>query len=100
MTALICAYLHAACGTPGTPPRDVVVELAPTGKLRAAINLGNGVLAQKDAKTGELTGISVDLAKELAWRLMVPVELVPYDAAGQGNADATQDRGDVAVVRL
>jgi polar amino acid transport system substrate-binding protein len=27
-------------------------ELAPTGKLRAAINFGNSVLAQKDAATG------------------------------------------------
>ena len=32
---------------------DVVRDIAPTGKLRAAINLGNMVLAQKDPATGE-----------------------------------------------
>lgn len=62
---------------------DVVKDLAPTGKLRAAINLGNMVLAQKNAATGELGGVSVDLARELGRRLAVPVELVPFDAAGK-----------------
>jgi polar amino acid transport system substrate-binding protein len=30
----------------GAAPPDVLTDLAPTGKLRAAINFGNGVLAQ------------------------------------------------------
>jgi polar amino acid transport system substrate-binding protein len=62
---------------------DLVKDLAPTGKLRAAINLGNMVLAQKDPATGEPRGITVDLARELARRLGLPVELVPFDAAGK-----------------
>jgi len=66
-----------------TPPSAVVVDLAPTGKLRAAINFGNPVLAGKDETTGEAGGLSVDLARELARRLGVAVELVPYDAAGK-----------------
>src|SRR5213075_284112 len=76
-------------------PPEAVRDLAPTGKLRAAINYGNTVLAQKDAKTGELRGVSVDLARELARRLGVPLELVPYDAAGKVNADATRNAWDV-----
>jgi polar amino acid transport system substrate-binding protein len=64
-------------------PESVVKTLAPAGKLRAAINLGNPTLAGKDANTGALTGVSVDLARELARRLNVPVELVPFDAAGK-----------------
>ena len=64
-------------------PTVAVSELAPTGKLRAAINFGNPVLAGKDAATGEPCGISVDLAHELARRLGVAIELVPYDAAGK-----------------
>jgi ABC-type amino acid transport substrate-binding protein len=40
-------------------------ELAPLGVLRAAINFGNPVLAQKDPTSGELRGVSVDLANEL-----------------------------------
>jgi polar amino acid transport system substrate-binding protein len=59
------------------------LDLAPTGKLRAAINFGNPVLAQKDPATGEARGVSVDLARELGRRLGVPVELVTFDAAGK-----------------
>jgi polar amino acid transport system substrate-binding protein len=66
-----------------TVSADVVKDLAPTGKLRAAINLGNMVLAQKDAASGELGGVTVDLARELGRRLAVPVELVPFNAAGK-----------------
>jgi len=64
-------------------PSDVVKDLAPTGTLRAGINLGNMVLAQKDEKTGEPKGITVDLARELGRRLGVPVDLVRFDAAGK-----------------
>jgi polar amino acid transport system substrate-binding protein len=62
---------------------DVVRDIAPMGKLRAAINLGNMVLAQKDPATGEPRGVTVDLARELGRRLGLPVELVPFDAAGK-----------------
>jgi polar amino acid transport system substrate-binding protein len=64
-------------------PNTVVSELAPTGKLRAAINFGNPVLASKDPATGEARGVSVDLAHELARRLGVPLEMVPYNTAGK-----------------
>jgi polar amino acid transport system substrate-binding protein len=66
-----------------TVPADLVKEFAPTGKLRAAINLGNMVLAQKDPASGEPRGITVDLARELGRRLDLPVELVTFDAAGK-----------------
>jgi len=61
---------------------DVVESLAPTGTLRAGINLGNIVLAQSDAN-GQLGGVTVDLARELGRRLGVPVELNRFDAAGK-----------------
>ncbi|HEY6003477.1 MAG TPA: ABC transporter substrate-binding protein [Anaeromyxobacter sp.] len=64
-------------------PPDAVSDLAPRGTLRAAINFGNPVLAQKDPATGEPRGVSVDLARELGKRLGVPVELVTFDAAGK-----------------
>ena len=63
-------------------PSDVVKDLAPSGKLRVAINLGNIVLAQRNA-AGEPGGITVDLARELGTRLGVPVELSAFDAAGK-----------------
>ena len=62
---------------------DVLRDLAPTGQLRATINLGNVVLAQRDAETGALGGVSADLACELARRLNVGVVLVPFDTAGK-----------------
>ena len=62
---------------------DVVRALAPDGRLRAAINFGNPILADKDSKTGEPVGVSIDLARELGRRLNVPVELVTFMAAGK-----------------
>lgn len=62
---------------------DVVKSLAPTGKLRVAINLGNMVLAQTDETTGAPKGITVDLARELGKRLGVPVDFTTFDGAGK-----------------
>ena len=42
---------------------SIIGELAPTGVVRATINLGNTVLAQRDTATGALRGVSVDLAR-------------------------------------
>ncbi len=79
---------------PGAPA-EVVKELAPQGKLRAGINLGNSVLAQKSA-SGELGGVSVDLARELGKRLGVAVELVAFDAAGRSFAAMASNAVDIA----
>jgi polar amino acid transport system substrate-binding protein len=67
----------------GTVPAEVVKEFAPTGKLRAAINVGNLLYAQKDPKTGELRGITPDLARALAQRLGVPIEFVTFGASAK-----------------
>jgi polar amino acid transport system substrate-binding protein len=83
ITTTLCflAFLGSCSTTPMKP--SPVSDLAPTGKLRAAINLGNPVLASRDPATGEPRGVSVDLSRELAQRLGVPVELVTYDTAGK-----------------
>lgn len=65
------------------PPTAAVTDLAPSGALRAAINFGNPVLASKDPASGEARGVSVDLARELAKRLGVPLQIVTYPSAGQ-----------------
>ena len=93
---LLAVVLLGSCRPVGMAPTYIVNELAPTGNLRAAINFGNVVLAQKDPKTDEARGVSVDLARELSWRLNVPLDIVPYDAAGKVTADATTNRWDVA----
>jgi polar amino acid transport system substrate-binding protein len=83
-----------------TVPAALVKDLAPTGKLRAAINLGNMVLAQKDPATGELRGVTVDLARELARRLELPVEFVPFDAAGKVFEALKAGAWDVAFLAI
>jgi polar amino acid transport system substrate-binding protein len=78
----------------------VLSDLAPSGTMRAAINIGNPILASRRESTGELYGVSVDLARELAQRLGVPVELVCYTAAGKVVDAATTDEWDIAFVAV
>ena len=80
-------------------PPDVVKELAPTGKLRAAINLGNPVLAQK-GPGGEPRGVTVDLATELARRTGLTLELVPFDAAGKVFEALKESKWDIAFLAI
>ena len=77
-------------------PADVAKELAPTGKLRAAINVVNKVLAQEQPGGADPKGVTVDLSRELAKRLGVPVGLVVFRGAGTVFAAAKDNRWDVA----
>lgn len=67
---------------------------APTGRLRASINLGNPILANRDTQSGEPFGVSVDLARELAQRLGLPLDLVVFDAAGKSVEAVTAEQAD------
>lgn len=58
-------------------------DLAPTGKLRVGINYGNPVLALRNTATGELSGVAVDLGRELGRRTDLPVDLVAFESAGK-----------------
>src|SRR5258708_17960548 len=86
---LAAGTFAASAQTPPTPrgstvtpvPSDVVKDLAPTGKLRAALNLGNGVLVQGPPQ--DPRGVTVDLSRELARRTGLPLEFVTYEAAGK-----------------
>ena len=64
-------------------PEQAIEDIAPTGRLRASINLGNIVLAQTDPATGKPAGVTPELARALGERLGVPVDLVTFDAAGK-----------------
>lgn len=78
------------------PRTDTVARaFAPTGPLRAAINLGNPILAGTDPATGAPRGVSVDLARAFAHRLGVDIELVVFDAAGKSVQAVTDDRADI-----
>src|SRR5262245_61716055 len=73
--ALAILLASSAMAQPTSAAR---ADLAPTGTLRAGINYGNFILATKDPATGESRGVAIDLARELAQRLGVPVELIAY----------------------
>ncbi len=97
---LICfAVTVAAAQVQQAASPDVIKDLAPAGRLHAAINAGNVVLVQKDA-AGAISGITVDLARELARRLGVPADLVEYDAAGKVTDTAKSGAWDVAFVAI
>ncbi|MBT2365876.1 transporter substrate-binding domain-containing protein [Streptomyces sp. ISL-10] len=73
----------------------LVAAFAPRGTLRASINLGNPVLANRDAASGEPVGVSIDLAREFARRLGVTIELVVFERAA-GSVDAVKnERADI-----
>jgi polar amino acid transport system substrate-binding protein len=76
----------------------LVQDLAPSGTLRAAINLGNPVLAQGTA--AEPSGVTVDLARELAFRLGLGVELVCVDAARASFEAISADRADICFLAI
>ncbi len=78
-----------------TVQASLIQALAPEGKLRAVINLGNPILAQRDAQTGAPVGVSVDLSMELARRLGVEPELVVVEKAADSVAAVTEGRADV-----
>jgi len=67
---------------------------APTGTLRASINLGNPILANADPATGAPFGVSIDLARAFAQRLGLPLELVVVDAAGKSVQAVNEERAD------
>ena len=107
LVIVMLAFLGSCSTTPMAPANNadsnlaaVVADLAPTGKLRAAINFGNPVLAAKDPASGEARGVSVDLARELGRRLAVPVELVNYDAAGKVVEALKSGAWDVAFLAI
>jgi polar amino acid transport system substrate-binding protein len=92
----VAALVLAACTTTRPVPEAARQELAGSEKLRAGINYGNPVLARKDAATGELRGITVDLSHEIARRFGVTAELVAYDTVGKLMAGQKSGEWDIA----
>jgi polar amino acid transport system substrate-binding protein len=73
---------------------SIAAELAPTGTLRAGINLGNFLLVTGKATNGDPVGVAPDMARAIADKLGVGLKLVPFkspgelaDAAGTGAWD-------------
>jgi polar amino acid transport system substrate-binding protein len=92
--------LLAGCaGTTGGSQAAAAAELGGTGKLRAAINFGNPILASRGAG-GAPRGVSVDLAREAARRLGLAVELVQFNSAGNVVEAVKARQVDMAFVAI
>ena len=74
---------------------SLVKSFAPTGRLRASINLGNPILANQDPATGQPVGVSIDLAREFAKRLGVELELVVVETASKSVAALKNEQADI-----
>jgi polar amino acid transport system substrate-binding protein len=79
-------------------PSAITEDLAPSGTLRASINLGNPVLAQGTPTAP--TGVTVDLARELGARLGVPVDLLCFDAARKSFEAMTTGQADICFLAV
>lgn len=70
-------------------------QIAPTGTLRAVINMGNPLLAQRRPRETEVHGLGVDLVRELARRLALPLELIPVASPGRSIELLRAEEGDL-----
>jgi len=77
-----------------TPTSAVRTAFTPAGKLRAAINLGNPILASAGADGGA-RGVSVDLAREFARLLGVDLTLVVVGTAGKSVDAVASEAADI-----
>ncbi len=78
--------------------QQLLKELAPTGVLRAAINMGNGLLVTGRAPNGDPTGVSPSMAGAIAERLGVPLKYVPYPKPGEIADAAETNAWDIALI--
>ena len=74
---------------------SLLAAFAPTGRLRASINLGNAILAGKDPVSGQPVGVSIDLAQAFASRLGVQLELVVFDTAAKSVEAVRKEQADI-----
>ena len=73
-------------------------ELAPTGVLRAGINMANFLLVTGRRDDGAPQGVAPDMASAVAERLGVEIVYVPYETPGQLADDATKGVWDVGLI--
>jgi polar amino acid transport system substrate-binding protein len=70
-------------------------EIAPTGKLRVAMNGGNPVLVRRTSDKKIVGGVAVDVGKYIADKLGVPLELLPYSNANAYTQSFGKEEWDI-----
>ena len=96
LAATFTLVLVSGCAASPDAPTQVRNALAPTGELRVGLILDNPALVTKDAASGELRGVAVDLGKNLAMRLGVTFEAVGYPGVAKLVESAKANEWDVA----
>ena len=87
--------LAGACASKQAASPEVTAALAPTGRLRASINLGNPILARRDSAGGEALGVSVDLSRRLADELGVGLVVLTFDSAAKSVEAVKGGQADI-----
>jgi polar amino acid transport system substrate-binding protein len=77
---------------------EIISELAPTGVLRAGINLSNFLLVTGKSASGDPEGVSPDMARALADRLGVPVKYVSFKSPGELADQAGRGVWDIGLI--
>ncbi len=98
---LSAAMLFAGAAAPALA--DGVADIAPTGKLRLGIAISPApgpFWAGRDAKTGELRGVTIDLGRAMADKLKLPLELVIFDNSGAITEAGPSGAWDVTFVPM
>ena len=84
----------AAAGTAAAQSLGSVAQIAPTGRLRAAL-VKIPFLAKPDPASGQLKGVAPDLAEEFARRLGVPLEPMAFEAPNAAIAALRNGAADI-----
>ena len=77
---------------------EILKQLAPTGTLRAGINLGNFLLVSGKSPSGDPEGVAPDMARAIAERLGVKLKLVPFKTPGELADAAGSDVWDIGLI--
>jgi polar amino acid transport system substrate-binding protein len=99
LATVLAGVLMSGCATSPSVPAAAKAELAPTGKLRAGMNLSNTLFTQR-RPDGQLHGVAVDIMNELGSRLGVPVEMVVHPTPGQVADAVNKNTWDVAILAI
>ncbi len=79
-------------------PKAVAREIAPTGVLRAGINMGNILLVTGTDADGDPAGVAPDLAREIASRLSLPIQFAPFARPADLAQAAADDVWDIGLI--
>lgn len=78
--------------------KDLVLEMAPTGTLRVALNMINFLLISGKNSEGVPVGVAPDLARTIADRIGVPLQLIQYGSPGELADDADKNVWDIGLI--